>query len=87
MARIGARDSVGRASHATFTRIQDAGAHLLEVINDVLDFSKLDAGKLSIERRPFALAAVVDNAVSFVTGAAQLKGLRFEITSDLDLPA
>ena len=86
MARIGARDSVGRASHATFTRIQDAGAHLLGLINDVLDFSKLDAGKLSIERRPFALAAVVDNAVSFVTGAAQLKGLRFEITSDLDLP-
>lgn len=86
MARIGARDSVGRASHTTFTRIQDAGAHLLELINDVLDFSKLEAGKLSIERHPFALAAVVDNAVSFVTGAAQLKGLHFEISSGLNLP-
>jgi PAS domain S-box-containing protein len=86
MARIGARDSVGRASHATFTRIQDAGAHLLGLINDVLDFSKLDAGKLCIERHPFALAAVIDNAVSFITGAAQFKGLRFEMTSAPDLP-
>ncbi len=86
MARIGARDSVGRASHEIFVHIQDSGAHLLGVINDILDFSKLDAGKLVVERRPFALAAAIDNAVSFVSGAAREKGLAFEITVTADLP-
>jgi signal transduction histidine kinase/DNA-binding NarL/FixJ family response regulator/HPt (histidine-containing phosphotransfer) domain-containing protein len=87
MARIGARDSIGRASHETFVRILDSGTHLLGVINDILDFSKIDAGKLTVERHPFALAAAIDNAVSFVVGAAQQKGLHFEMTGAADLPA
>ncbi|MDP2821918.1 MAG: PAS domain S-box protein, partial [Sulfuritalea sp.] len=86
MARIGVRDSAGRASHETFVRIQDSGAHLLGVINDILDFSKLDAGKLHVERRPFALAAALANATSFVAGAARQKGLAFEVTAAADLP-
>jgi PAS domain S-box-containing protein len=79
MARIGARDSVGRASHDVFVRIMDSGRHLLGVINDILDFSKIDAGKLVVEQRPFALAAAIDNAVGFVIGTAEQKGLHFEI--------
>jgi PAS domain S-box-containing protein len=86
MARIGARDSVGRASHEVFARIQESGTHLLGVINDILDFSKLDAGKMVVEQRPFALIAAIDNAVSFVAGAAEQKGLHFETTVAPDLP-
>jgi PAS domain S-box-containing protein len=87
MARIGARDSVGRASHDVFVRIMDSGRHLLGVINDILDFSKIDAGKLVVEQRPFALAAAIDNAVGFVIGTAEQKGLHFELTVAADLPA
>ncbi|MCX7166847.1 MAG: PAS domain S-box protein [Rhodocyclales bacterium] len=86
MARIGARDSAGRASNETFVRIQDSGAHLLRVINDILDFSKLDAGKLVVENRPFALAAAIANAASFVAGAAKQKGLNCEIDAAADMP-
>ena len=87
MARIGARDSVGRASHDVFVRIMESGRHLLGVINDILDFSKLDAGKLVVEQEPFALAAAIDNAVSFVIGTAEQKGLHFEKSVAPGLPA
>ncbi len=87
MARIGARDSVGRASHDVFVRIMESGRHLLGVINDILDFSKLDAGKLAVEQRPFALAAALDNAVGFVSGSAEQKGLHFEMSVAPDMPA
>jgi PAS domain S-box-containing protein len=86
LAHIGARDSAGSARE-TFTRIRDAGQHLLGVINDVLDFSKLDAGKLVIETRPFALGAALANAASFVTGAATQKGLTYVVSASPELPA
>jgi len=86
MARIGARDSVGRANHDVFVRIQNSGEHLLGVINDILDFSKIDAGKLAIERRPFALVAAIDNAISFVAATARQKGLHLEVSVAPGLP-
>jgi PAS domain S-box-containing protein len=86
LARIGARDSVGREAETTFTRILDAGAHLLGVINDILDISKIEAGKISLESRPFLLAAVIDHVGSFIADAARQKGLVYEATVSDDLP-
>ncbi len=85
-ARIGVRDSAGRASQETFARIQDAGEHLLGVINDILDYSRLEAGKVAVEFHPFQLAAVLDHAASFVAAAAARKGLAFVVDAAPDLP-
>jgi PAS domain S-box-containing protein len=87
LARIGARDSAGREVQRTFGRIHEAGEHLLGVINDVLDFSKLEAGRVVVERRPLALAAVVDNVHSLVAERATAKGLRFGVQLAPGLPA
>jgi len=86
LARMGARDSVGQAGHDVFVRIQEAGTHLLGVINDVLDFSKIDAGKMTVERQPFRLADAVDNAVALVAEAARQKGLALETSRARLLP-
>lgn len=85
-ARIGMHDSVGRGVEDTFARILAAGGHLLDVIDDILDYSKIETGKLPIERQPFALAAVLGDARSFVAEAAAEKGLSFEVEPAPDLP-
>ena len=86
LARIGARDSALRTTQETFVRILDAGEHLLGVINDILDISRIEAGKLSVEALPFQLPAVVGNASSFVVGAAKQKGLVCKVEQAHDLP-
>ncbi len=48
---------------------------LLRVVNDVLDLSRLEAGKLTIERRPFDLRAVVEDTVAALALPADAKGL------------
>jgi PAS domain S-box-containing protein len=86
LAQIGARDSAGRAAHGTFARIREAGEHLLGVINDVLDFSKLEAGRVVVDRQPLALAAVIDNVRSLISERAVSKGLKFGVDMAPDLP-
>jgi len=75
LAGIGARDSGGQPAHRHFAGILEAGEHLLGVINDILDISKMEAGKLTTEAQPFRLAAVIANAHSFVAAMAARKGL------------
>ena len=86
LAQIGARnDKTGRAGE-TFTRILDAGKHLLAVVNDILDLSRLDAGRLVVESRPFRLATVISDAVGFVHDAAHNKRLDIDEVLADDLP-
>ncbi len=85
-AHIGIRDYAGTPAGEAFGRIADAGEHLLGVINDILDMSKIDAGKLRVEQRPFALLATIDRLVSFVTGRAASKGLTLSVSRAANLP-
>ena len=86
LARIGMRENLGRGSHTTCTRILAAGEHLLGVVNDILDFSRIEAGKLKIEARPFRLAAVLDTSLSFIADDAKRKGLELAVRSAEHLP-
>ncbi|GLC25516.1 PAS domain-containing sensor histidine kinase [Roseisolibacter agri] len=58
-----------------FTRIEASGRHLLALIDDVLDVSKIEAGELSVERRPAELADVVEAALALVRPQADAKGV------------
>jgi two-component system sensor histidine kinase/response regulator len=64
------------------TRIDSASRHLLGLINDILDLSKIEAGKLRLEDSDFNLSAVLDNVASIITPAAQEKGLAVDIDRD-----
>ncbi|MBV8646602.1 PAS domain S-box protein [Paludibacterium sp.] len=57
-------------------KINTAGRHLLSIINDILDLSKIEAGKLELEFCDFALSAVLDHVGSLIGQAAQAKGLK-----------
>jgi signal transduction histidine kinase len=56
--------------------IHGAGNHLLSLINDILDISKADAGKLSLHPEPVELEHLVKECVRLVRGRASEKGLR-----------
>lgn len=86
LARIGARENIGRKTGETCQKIVDAGQHLLGVINDILDFSKIDAGKLRIEARPFRLHAVIDAVLGFVAESAQAKQINLSFQAADTLP-
>ncbi|MDP3037494.1 MAG: PAS domain S-box protein, partial [Rhodocyclaceae bacterium] len=68
------------------TKVDGAGRHLLAIINDILDISKIEAGKLQLEQSDFALSAVLDHVRSMILDAAQAKGLNVTV-DDGHVPA
>ena len=63
-------------------KIDAAGRHLLSIINDILDISKIEAGRLQLEQSDFALDSVLDHVRSLISDAAQAKGLKVEVDTD-----
>ncbi|WP_051885411.1 PAS domain-containing protein [Lysobacter antibioticus] len=56
-------------------KIQRAGEHLLSVINDILDISKVEAGQLTIEHSHFTLSQLMDDVANVIGERAAAKGL------------
>jgi signal transduction histidine kinase/CheY-like chemotaxis protein len=65
---------------------RDSGRTLLNVIDDILDFSRLEAAQIRIEKIRFRLADVVEDTVETLATAARPKGLRLSVFVDPDLP-
>lgn len=62
--------------------ITSAADHLLVILNDILDISKIEAGKLLIEETNFSLHDVVERTKNILTAKAEEKGLKFEAILD-----
>ncbi len=67
--------------------IRDSSQHLLALINDILDLSKIEAGRLQIEMRDCDLATVLDSIEAMMCSLADKKHLDFEIIRSPDVPA
>jgi signal transduction histidine kinase len=62
--------------------IYASGQHLLSLINDILDLSKIEAGRMELALTPFHLPTALENAVTLVKERAARHGITFEV--DLD---
>jgi len=59
---------------------------LLDLINDILDYSKIEAGRIEIEHAPFDLSQVIAEPLEILSGAAVEKGIKISHTLDPALP-
>jgi PAS domain S-box-containing protein len=75
------------AQRRQVTLLKDSGASLLAIINDILDLSKIEAGKLELERIAMSPVSVADGAMSIIRGQAAAKGLELRAELADDLPA
>jgi two-component system CheB/CheR fusion protein len=62
-----------------------AGQHLLSLINDILDLSKVEAGKMTVEARSCVVRAMVDNVLILVRERALKRGLTLSLEAPADL--
>ena len=67
-------------------KVQAAGQHLLGVINDILDLSKVEAGKVDLEFVEFDVEQLLETASSLVAEAAEHKGLELRLELDPGVP-
>ena len=67
-------------------KVSRSAEHLLGLINEVLDFSKVEAGKLSIEKIDFRLEDVMETLANLLTIKAEEKGLEFLFDFASDIP-
>jgi two-component system sensor histidine kinase RpfC len=66
--------------------VSTAGRSLLAHINTILDFSRLEVGRMPAEKAPFALREAVADAAAMVTAQARAKGLSLTVAVSDDLP-
>ena len=67
--------------------IQQSGNTLLAIINDILDYSKIESNRLNIEPRSYHIASVINDIVNLIRPRAAEKSLDFFVRVDAQLPA
>jgi signal transduction histidine kinase/AmiR/NasT family two-component response regulator len=79
MAQAMASDTLTGVQRERLDVIRQSGDILLAILNDVLDLSKIEAGKLELESVPFAIQDVARGAHATFTAISQRKGLSFDL--------
>ncbi|WP_445504760.1 PAS-domain containing protein [Microvirga sp. G4-2] len=73
-------------AHGVLTRVQVNGRHLLALINDILDLSKIEAGELLIAAEPYSISDLIHAVVTTAEPLAKAKGLSLRVSVPEGLP-
>lgn len=82
MTHILRRSGLNPAQIDSLSKIEAASQHLMEVINDILDLSKIEAGKLVVEALPLSVNSLLTEIQSLMSARAQEKGLTLQVACD-----
>jgi PAS domain S-box-containing protein len=80
-------DSTEPAALARLDKVSAAARHLLGLINDILDLSKIEAGQLTLESHEFDLAELIEHTLSMLRERATAKSLTLGSSIEAGLPA
>ncbi|WP_305807124.1 histidine kinase dimerization/phospho-acceptor domain-containing protein, partial [Stenotrophomonas sp. YIM B06876] len=87
MSHLALKTGLSPRQHDYVSKIGQAGQHLMGIINGILDFSKVEAGKLRIEPRPFVLDQVLSGVIDVVGHKAAAQGLELICDVAANVPA
>jgi two-component system sensor histidine kinase/response regulator len=79
LAFLGRKSPTDEVTRDLVGKIHGAGTSLMAIINDILDYSKIEAGKLALERRPFRLSEVLERVENLTRARAREKGLEYGV--------
>ena len=82
MAYLLRREGVTEQQAERLGTINASADHLLSVINDILDLSKIEAGKLTLEKTHLEVDVLLSNVLSIIASRAQAKGLKLRIEAE-----
>jgi signal transduction histidine kinase/CheY-like chemotaxis protein/PAS domain-containing protein len=82
MANILRQEGVSPKQGQRLDTIDTSAQHLLSVINNILDISKIEAGKLTLEEAPVAISSLLANVSSILSDRAKAKGIRLLIETE-----
>ncbi len=82
MIEVLARTVLDADQRAQLATVSDSARTLRRILDDVLDFSRIEAGKMTVERRPMSVDDVIEATAGLYAAAAQEKGVRLRATVD-----
>ena len=86
MAQLAMNSEMPRESYEYVSTLRNAAEGLLHVLNDILDSSKIEAGKLTLETVPFSLRQMIDQARQIIVPQADVKDLKLTCQAAEDVP-
>ena len=81
------RSGISPEQSERLTKVDKAGQHLLAIINDILDLSKIEAGKFNLEETEVSIESIAGNVVSMLFERAQAKQLKLQVDNQVPLQA
>ncbi|MDH5464322.1 MAG: ATP-binding protein [Thiovulaceae bacterium] len=81
-----AKDEQDPKKRQYFKLVEEGSESLLGVINDVMDFSKIESGKFNLDLRDVEIAQSAQNFIAFLGGAAQKKDIDYHFEVDQNIP-
>ena len=69
--------------HASLEKVQQSSNHLLSLLNDVLDFTRIESGKVTISPEPVDITQLTDNVQAIMNGLLYNRDLKFEVHREI----